>query len=76
MNGLMLQMRHTANELRATLDQVRQGNSDTISSQGPVEEDISLVTDPDGEMRIPYHIAEVNVHTHSSPRATSRTKCF
>ncbi|CAL8338132.1 unnamed protein product [Merluccius merluccius] len=58
MNGLMLQMRHTAHELRATLDHVRHGNSDTISSQGPAEEDISLVTDPDGEMRIPFHIAE------------------
>lgn len=58
MNGLMLQMRHTAHELRATLDQVRQGNGDAISSQGPAEEEISLVTDPDGEMRIPYHIAE------------------
>ncbi|KAG7246250.1 hypothetical protein CRUP_007229, partial [Coryphaenoides rupestris] len=58
MNGLMLQMRHTAHELRATLDQVRQGNSDAISPQGPAEEEISLVADPDEEMRIPYHIAE------------------
>ncbi|CAL8353731.1 uncharacterized protein LOC115557394 [Gadus morhua] len=58
MNGLMLQMRHTAHELRATLDQVRQGTSDAVSSQGLAEEEISLVTDPEGEMRIPYHIAE------------------
>ncbi|KAJ3602048.1 hypothetical protein NHX12_029808 [Muraenolepis orangiensis] len=58
MNGLMLQMRHTANELRVTLDQVRQGNSDAVSPQGPAEEEIALVTDPEGEMRIPYHIAE------------------
>ncbi|KAG7280587.1 hypothetical protein CRUP_028313 [Coryphaenoides rupestris] len=37
---------------------VRQGNSDAISPQGPAEEEISLVADPDEEMRIPYHIAE------------------
>ena len=71
MNGLMLQMRHTAHDLRATLDQVRQGTSDAISSQGLAEEEISLVTDPEGEMRIPYHIAEVNIHANFVPTAIS-----
>ena len=76
MNGLMLQMRHTAHELRATLDQVRQGTSDAVSSQGLAEEEISLVTDPEGEMRIPYHIAEVNFHTNFSPTSISIEDIF
>ncbi|KAM4613105.1 uncharacterized protein ACJ7VT_011288 isoform 1-T2 [Polymixia lowei] len=66
MNSLMMQMRHTAHELQATLDHVRQGNEAAVGSHGSGEEPISFVTDPEAEMRIPHIPEEDNNYLYLS----------
>ncbi|XP_056130880.1 uncharacterized protein LOC130108065 [Lampris incognitus] len=55
MNSLMLQMRHTAHELRVTLDHVQHGND---GSQGSGEGTVSFIPNHEAEMRIPHQISE------------------
>lgn len=64
MNNLMVQMRHTANELKATLDHVRKGNDAAVTSQSSDGETISYFTEPDKAVESPHHDSEV------------RHKCF
>ncbi|XP_037535276.1 uncharacterized protein LOC119412358 [Nematolebias whitei] len=50
MNSLMLQMRHTAHELRITLDHVLHGGPATVGSQNP-EELVTFLPEPEVQMR-------------------------
>ncbi|XP_069008020.1 uncharacterized protein [Embiotoca jacksoni] len=56
MNTLMMQMRHTAHELRVTLDHVLQGG-EAVAPQNS-DEAMSFLTEPEAEMRAVHHIPE------------------
>ncbi|XP_071751377.1 uncharacterized protein LOC139908544 [Centroberyx gerrardi] len=58
MNSLMVQMRHTAQELRATLDHVQQGSEAAVAPQNTEDEAISFLTEPEADMRMLHHIPE------------------
>lgn len=60
MNSLLMQMRHTAHDLRATLNHVRQDNNATPSAPLSSEDDegITFITETEGEMDLPLHIPE------------------
>ena len=62
MNTLMMQMRHTAHELRVTLDNVRHGGDAEFPTQSnDINETISFITDNETETRLSHHIPEVSV---------------
>ncbi|XP_053293088.1 uncharacterized protein LOC128453988 isoform X1 [Pleuronectes platessa] len=56
MNTLMMQMRHTAHELRVTLDHVLQGGEAGVEPQNSQDESISFLAEP--EMRAVHNIPE------------------
>ncbi|KAM7422728.1 hypothetical protein PAMA_010668 [Pampus argenteus] len=58
MNTLMMQMRHTAHELRVTLDHVLQGGDAAGAPQNSQDEAISFLAEPDAEMRAVHNIPE------------------
>lgn len=64
MNTLMMQMRHTAHELRVTLDHVLQGGEGTVAPQNSHDESISFLSEPEAEMRMGHDIPEVRAHLH------------
>lgn len=55
----MMQMRHTAHELRVTLDHVLQGGEASVAPQNPQNETVSFLNEPEAEMRGIHSIAEV-----------------
>ncbi|XP_072239234.1 uncharacterized protein [Leuresthes tenuis] len=57
MNTLMMQMRHTAHELRVTLDHVLHGGETAVAQQNP-NESVSFLTEPEVQMREVHHISE------------------
>ncbi|XP_017263629.1 uncharacterized protein LOC108231221 [Kryptolebias marmoratus] len=57
MNTLMLQMRHTAHELRVTLDHVLNGGEAAVTSQNP-EEVVTFLPEPEVQMRTVDNIPE------------------
>lgn len=63
MNTLMMQMRHTAHELRVTLDHVLQGGEASVAPQNPQNETVSFLNEPEAEMRGIHNIAEVGART-------------
>ena len=60
----MMQMRHTAHELRVTLDHVLQGG-EASAPQNSQEEAVSFLSQPEAEMREVHNIPEVSAHTHT-----------
>ncbi|XP_051270167.1 uncharacterized protein LOC127371417 [Dicentrarchus labrax] len=58
MNTLMMQMRHTAHELRVTLDHVLQGGDAGVAPQNSQDETISFLNEPEAEMRAVHNIPE------------------
>ncbi|XP_040889805.1 uncharacterized protein LOC121179190 isoform X2 [Toxotes jaculatrix] len=58
MNTLMMQMRHTAHELRVTLDHVLQGGEAAVAPQNSQDETISFLAEPEAEMRAVHNIPE------------------
>ncbi|XP_041817347.1 uncharacterized protein LOC121623894 [Chelmon rostratus] len=58
MNTLMMQMRHTAHELRVTLDHVLQGGETAVAGQNSQDETISFLNEPEAEMRAVHSIPE------------------
>ncbi|XP_039653126.1 uncharacterized protein LOC120557154 isoform X2 [Perca fluviatilis] len=59
MNTLMMQMRHTAHELRVTLDHVLQGgDAAAAAQQNSQDKAISFLADPEEEMREDHNISE------------------
>ncbi|XP_054472685.1 uncharacterized protein LOC129105591 [Anoplopoma fimbria] len=58
MNTLMMQMRHTAHELRVTLDHVLQGGESSAEPQTSQDESVSFLTEPGAEMREELNIPE------------------
>lgn len=59
MNTLMLQMRHTAHELRVTLDHVLQGGETSLASQNNDNKTIPFLSEPEAEMSAIHDIPEV-----------------
>ncbi|XP_047438907.1 uncharacterized protein LOC125006678 [Mugil cephalus] len=57
MNTLMMQMRHTAHELRVTLDHVLQGGEPGVAPQNS-DETVSFLTEPEVEMRAVHNLPE------------------
>lgn len=55
----MMQMRHTAHELRVTLDHVLQGGDAPGAPQNSQDEGISFLNEPEAEMRAVHDIQEV-----------------
>lgn len=68
MNTLMMQMRHTAHELRVTLDQVLQGGDAAAAPQNSHDESIAFLAETEAEMRAVHNIPEVRapifIRTH------------
>lgn len=64
MNTLMMQMRHTAHELRVTLDHVLQGGEGTVAPQNSHDESIAFLSEPEADMRVGHNIPEVRAHLH------------
>lgn len=61
MNTLMMQMRHTAHELRVTLDQVLQGGEASVAPQNSQNESVSFLNEPEVDL-IPIHnVSEVSL---------------
>ncbi|XP_071350545.1 uncharacterized protein [Trachinotus anak] len=58
MNTLMMQMRHTAHELRVTLDHVLQGGEPSAAPQNSQDETLSFLAEPEAEMRAVHNIPE------------------
>ncbi|XP_041634223.1 uncharacterized protein LOC121503738 isoform X2 [Cheilinus undulatus] len=58
MNTLMMQMRHTAHELRVTLDHVLQGGEAAVTPQNSQDETMSFLAEPEAEMRAVHNIPE------------------
>lgn len=62
----MMQMRHTAHELRVTLDHVLQGGDAAVAPQNSQDDaSISFLAEPDAEMRAVHNIPEVRAHISS-----------
>ncbi|KAJ0068754.1 hypothetical protein NL108_010830, partial [Boleophthalmus pectinirostris] len=57
MNTLMMQMRHTAHELRVTLDHVLQTNEPPVTQSSAADESMSYMSEPDTDIRVPQNIA-------------------
>ncbi|XP_020789800.1 uncharacterized protein LOC110168664 isoform X2 [Boleophthalmus pectinirostris] len=64
MNTLMMQMRHTAHELRVTLDHVLQTNEPPVTQSSAADESMSYMSEPDTDIRVPQNIAP---EVHSIP---------
>lgn len=62
MNTLMMQMRHTAHELRVTLDHVLQGGEAAAAPQDSQDETVSFLNEPEAEMTALHNIPEVSAH--------------
>lgn len=60
MNSLMMQMRHTAHELRVTLDHVLQGGETAVVPQSSQDETLSFLAEPGVEMSAAHNIPEDN----------------
>lgn len=58
MNTLMMQMRHTAHELRVTLDHVLHGDQTAVAPQN-MDETIEFLTESEAQMRAVHSIPEV-----------------
>ncbi|XP_068567812.1 uncharacterized protein [Cebidichthys violaceus] len=58
MNTLMMQMRHTAHELRVTLDHVLQGGEAAAAPQTSQDEAVSFLAESGEEMREDFNIPE------------------
>ncbi|XP_076012913.1 uncharacterized protein LOC143005397 isoform X2 [Genypterus blacodes] len=60
MNALMMQMRHTAHELRVTLDQALQGREPSITPHNAHDESMAFLAEPEPEadMRMLQNIVE------------------
>lgn len=58
MNTLMMQMRHTAHELRVTLDHVLQGGEAAAAPQDSQDESMSFLNEPEAEMGAIHNIPE------------------
>ena len=59
----MMQMRHTAHELRVTLDHVLQGgDAAAAAQQNSQDKAISFLADPEEEMREDHNISEVSAY--------------
>lgn len=61
----MMQMRHTAHELRVTLDHVLQGGEASVAPQNPHSETVSFLNESEAEMRAIHDMAEVR--TRAAP---------
>lgn len=59
MNTLMMQMRHTAHELRVTLDHVLQGAEVSAAPQSSQNEAVSYLNEPEAEMSEIHNVPEV-----------------
>ncbi|XP_008317942.1 uncharacterized protein LOC103385744 [Cynoglossus semilaevis] len=60
MNTLMMQMRHTAHELRVTLNHVLQEREETLIQQTSQDETLSFSTPPEAEIREVHQLSEDN----------------
>lgn len=60
MNNLMIQMRHTAHELRVTLDHVLQGGEAGVAPP-TADEPISFLAEPEAQMRAASNVSDVSV---------------
>lgn len=60
----MIQMRHTAHELRVTLDQVLQGGEAAVAPQ-TADEPVTFITEPEAQMRAAPNVSDVSVMTCS-----------
>ncbi|CAJ1050621.1 uncharacterized protein LOC121503738 isoform X2 [Xyrichtys novacula] len=58
MNTLMMQMRHTAHELRVTLDHVLQGGEAAVAPPNSQDETMSFLAEPEVEMTAVHNIPE------------------
>lgn len=56
----MMQMRHTAHELRVTLDHVMQGGEAAVAPQNSQDETVSFLNEPEAEMSAVHNIPEVS----------------
>lgn len=65
MNTLMMQMRHTAHELRVTLDHVLQGGEASLVPQNNENKPVSFLSEPEAEMSAIHDIPEVRATAHS-----------
>ncbi|XP_074533800.1 uncharacterized protein LOC141796512 isoform X2 [Halichoeres trimaculatus] len=54
MNTLMMQMRHTAHELRVTLDHVLQGGEPAVAPQSSQDETLSFLAEPEDNHNFVY----------------------
>lgn len=59
MNTLMLQMRHTAHELRVTLGHVLQGGETSMAPQSNDNKTVPFLSEPEAEMSAIHDIPEV-----------------
>ncbi|XP_061583282.1 uncharacterized protein LOC133448607 [Cololabis saira] len=57
MNTLMMQMRHTAHELRVTLDHVLHGGEAAVAPQS-IDESVEFLTESEAQMRAVHNIPE------------------
>lgn len=60
-----MQMRHTAHELRVTLDHVLQGGEASVAPQNPESETVSFLNESEAEMRAIHDMAEVRTRARS-----------
>lgn len=60
----MMQMRHTAHELRVTLDHVLQGGEAPVVPQNSQSESASFLNEPEAEMCAVHNIPEVRTKAH------------
>lgn len=67
MNTLMMQMRHTAHELRVTLDHVLQGGEASMVPQNNENKTVSFLSETEAEMSAIHDIPEVRA-TAQSPQ--------
>ena len=58
----MMQMRHTAHELRVTLDHVLQGGEAAVVPHNSQDETTSFLAESEPEMRVVHNIPEVRAH--------------
>ncbi|XP_033822346.1 uncharacterized protein LOC117370904 isoform X2 [Periophthalmus magnuspinnatus] len=68
MNTLMMQMRHTAHELRVTLDHVLQTNEPPVTQSNAVDESISYMSEPDTDVRAAHNMPP---EVHNIPPANT-----
>lgn len=67
----MMQMRHTAHELRVTLDHVLQGGEASVAPQNPQSETVSFLNESEAEMRAIHNLAEVRTEAKRRHRVAS-----